>query len=83
MIRDRKRMNEICAIYENKKLDDNEHKGDWKDDSIKKLFDKVREEFNEVCVDMFAREYELARYELADLINVSKMLLEKLHDEGY
>jgi len=81
MIRDRNRMNAICAFYENKKLDENEHKGDWKDESIEGLWNNICEEYEEAWHDVTNYNFELAKLELADLINTSKMLLEKLHDE--
>jgi len=79
-MRDRGRMNAICAFYENKKLDENNHKGDWKEESVQELWKKVREEFWEVDEEFRSLDFELAKLELADLINTSKMLLEKLHD---
>ncbi len=84
-MRDRIRMNAICAFYENKKLDMNEHKDDWKNETLEELWIGVIEEFDESGVEMNPAHnggvnLELLKDELADLINRAKMALEKAHD---
>ena len=79
-MRDRARMNAICAFYENAKLDQNDHKGDWKSLGIEELWNNIVEEYDETHAEMMSCNWELAKYELADMINTCKMALEKVHD---
>ena len=82
-MRDRKKLRLTCEIYENIKLDDNEHKCCWEDMSFKELFNLVKEEYLELISDIENMEYENAIYECADLRNATGFLMQYLHKEIY
>ncbi len=80
-MRDYAKMRLTCKQYEDIKLLQNEHKGNWLDQDLNELIALVVEEYDELISDLKEKKYKLALMECADLRNATGFLLEKLYLE--